>query len=90
MLSVLMTAFLSFSSVSGNVLTEKSEPQPQNQISCYSAEDGYIPTPTISYGKYDNYWWGNYEVDGSRSAYYTYIALKPFITVGFEDGSFVG
>ena len=40
--------------------------------------------------QYDKYRWGNYEVDGSRSAYYTYITLKPFITVGFEDGSFVG
>lgn len=233
MLSVLMTAFLSFSSVSGNVITEKPEPQSQNQISCCSAQDGYIPKPTISYGKYDigwwregligrhqmisidsseyigelmlepltntynssaltnfhfeetvetietsticttvelsstitttlgvkmgmddvsvsddckiskfyriqntqtysyskrkqskvsfdvkedvvkgknfclatvayvykvacqkwqydDYWWGNYVVDGSRSAYYTYITLKPFITVGFEDGSFVG
>ena len=57
MLSVLMTAFLSFSSVSGNVITEKSEPQPQNQISCCSAQDGYILKPTISYGKYDIGWW---------------------------------
>lgn len=38
--------------------------------------------------QYDNSWWGNYEVDGSRSAYYTHITLKPFITLGFEDGSF--
>lgn len=38
--------------------------------------------------QYDNYWWGNYEVDGSHSAHYTYITLKPFIIVGFEDGSF--
>lgn len=232
MLSVLMTAFLSFSSVSGPILAEKSEPQQQNEISCLSALDGYIPKPTISFGEYDtgwwragligrhqmisidssdyigelvlqhltntynanalenfhfdecietietstistsielsssitttlgvkmgmddveictdakiyksykiqntqtysysqkktskisfdvkpdvikgkrfylamvayvykvtcqkwqydNYWWGNYEVEGSRSSYFTYITLKPFVTVGFEDDTFV-
>ncbi len=35
--------------------------------------------------QYDNYWWGNYEVSGSRSTYYTYLALNPFVTIAYQD-----
>ena len=37
----------------------------------------------------DDWWWGNYEVDGSRSSFTTYYTVDPFITIGFEDGSII-
>lgn len=39
--------------------------------------------------QYDNYWWGNYEVSNSRSDYYTYIAMKPTITLVYRNGEVV-
>lgn len=37
----------------------------------------------------DDWWWGSYEVDGSRSSFTTYYTVDPFITIGFEDGSII-
>lgn len=37
--------------------------------------------------QYDDYWWGNYEVSGSRKSFSTYCTINPFITMIFRDGS---
>lgn len=58
MLSVLMTAFLSFSSVSGATVTKELESEQQDKIVRLSSETA-VPQPKISYGEYDADWWRN-------------------------------
>ncbi len=40
--------------------------------------------------QYDNYWWGDYEVSNSRSAYETYIAMEPRTTIVYKTGEVYG
>lgn len=37
----------------------------------------------------DDYWWGDYEVSGSRKTYEGYIVIRPYLTIVYDDGSFV-
>lgn len=37
----------------------------------------------------DDYWWGDYEVSGSRKTYEGYITVRPYLTIVYDDGSFV-
>lgn len=55
----------------------------------YLANSAYIYKIKCQKWQYDNYWWGNYEVKGSRSTFYSYLTLSPVITVGFIDGTFI-
>jgi hypothetical protein len=52
-------------------------------------EAAYVYKATCQKWQYDDYWWGHTEVSGSRSTFYTYLTLQPFITIGFSDGSIV-
>ncbi len=36
--------------------------------------------------QYDDYWWGNTEVSGSRTKFTTYLTMIPTVTALFEDG----
>ena len=38
---------------------------------------------------YDNYWWGDYEVSGSRESFVTYLTVDPLITIGYTDGTII-
>lgn len=35
----------------------------------------------------DDYWWGDYEVDGSRKIYTAYLTINPTVTIYYEDGT---
>lgn len=37
----------------------------------------------------DDFWWGSYEVSGSRTTFYTYLTLNPTITIAFADGGYI-
>ena len=53
----------------------------------YLAEAAYVYKINCQKWQYDNYWWGNYEVDNSRSSFVSYVSLSPFITIALEDGT---
>lgn len=53
----------------------------------YLAEAAYVYKIESEKWQYDDYWWGNYEVDGSRSSFVTYVTLDPYVTIAFEDGT---
>lgn len=36
--------------------------------------------------QFDDYWWGDVEVDGSRKTFVSYLTLIPTITIMFADG----
>ena len=38
--------------------------------------------------KYDDYWWGDYEVSGSRESFTAYLTFNPFVTIVYRDGTF--
>lgn len=37
--------------------------------------------------KWDDYWWGDYEVAGSRESFYAYYVIDPMITIQYIDGN---
>ena len=39
--------------------------------------------------QWDDYWWGAYEVDGSRQHCTAYVVGDPYITIVYDDGSFI-
>lgn len=39
--------------------------------------------------QWDDYWWGDYEVSGSRKECTAYIVADPYVTIVYRDGSFV-
>lgn len=51
------------------------------------AEAAYVYKIKSEKWQYDNYWWGNYEVENSRSSFVTYVTLDPYVTIAFEDGT---
>ena len=53
----------------------------------YLAEAAYVYKINCQKWQYDNYWWGNYEVNNSRSSFVSYVSLNPFITIALEDGT---
>ncbi len=53
----------------------------------YLSQAAYVYKIECQKWQYDNYWWGNYEVSGSRTSFNTYIALNPYITICLEDGT---
>lgn len=55
----------------------------------YLAAVAYVYKIKCQKWQYDDYWWGDYEVTDSRSTFSTYITLNPFITIAFDDGTFV-
>lgn len=50
---------------------------------------GYVYKVKCQAWQYDNWWWGDYEVDGSRFTFYSYVTLNPTLTLCFEDGTFL-
>lgn len=36
---------------------------------------------------WDDYWWGDYEVSGSRESFVVYLTINPFVTICYSDGS---
>jgi ACT domain-containing protein len=53
-------------------------------------EAAYVYRATCQKWQYDNYWFNNnVEVSNSRSTFYTYRTIEPFITLVFSDGSIV-
>lgn len=52
-------------------------------------EAAYVYKATCQKWQYDDYWWGHIEVSDTRSTFYSYLTLQPFITIGFSDGSIV-
>ncbi len=68
----------------------------------YSAKQEYVEGREFALGtvgdiymltwetwQWDDYWWGHYEVDGSRKVGTAYIVADPYITIVYRDGTFV-
>lgn len=53
----------------------------------YLAEAAYVYKIKSEKWQYDDYWWGDYEVSGSRSSFVTYVTLDPYVTVALEGGT---
>lgn len=53
----------------------------------YLAYAAYVYKVKCQQWQYDNWWWGNYEVDNSRSTFYTYITFEPFVTIALTNGT---
>ena len=53
----------------------------------YLAEAAYVYKINCQKWQYDNYWWNNYEVSGSRKSFTSYLSLDAYVTVALEDGT---
>lgn len=53
----------------------------------YLAYAAYVYKVKCQKWQYDNWWWGDYEVSGSRSTFYTYITYDPFVTIALANGT---
>lgn len=53
----------------------------------YLAYAAYVYKVKCQKWQYDNWWWGDCEVSDSRSTFYTYITIEPFVTIALTNGT---